>query len=328
MSRGTPASTLDRETRTRAVQQHTDTTMLWSILTIEPERDDVGDEIIRRVIAPLTSQPAAEGRRPQFSRNLDSGHPSVVLHMNATDSDIRRLVNLARALSDENVDKLGEVNISRSPSIVYPPAPGEPVSVVAEAVLDRFGGPKGAELIREVSDVSSDLTLWAINRFPALKTRSMLGALLLFDTAHAMMRGPRSALWPDRRSMSWDYYWNTHLHACTGSLGSPPESARRATEQIAPRVAPTHRVMAAVASEPSVDIWRKRWAKTIDDYLHRADKHRISRSAQQLAMMAGQMTLTRLGFSSRDQGALGLYARAWSKDIEAKYCREERSRPR
>ncbi|MER2134277.1 MAG: hypothetical protein ABS910_06305 [Arthrobacter sp.] len=326
MGHGTPANTI--RTRTRAVPQHGDTKMLWSILTIESERDDVGDEIIRRIVAPMTSQRAAEEGRLQFTRNLDSAHPSVVLYMNATDSDIRHLAKLAQALADENVDKLGEVNMQRAPSIAYPPAPGEPVAAATEVILARFGGPKGAELIKEVADVSSDLTLWAINRFPALKTRSMLGALLLFDTAHAMMRGPRSALWPDRRTVSWDYYWNTHLHACTGSGGSSPESARRAMAQTAPRVVPTHRVMAAVASESAVDIWRKRWVKTIDDYLHRADKHRISRSAPQLAMMAGQLTLNRLGFSSRDQGALGLYARAWSKDIEAKYCGEERSRPR
>ncbi|USQ57090.1 lantibiotic dehydratase C-terminal domain-containing protein [Arthrobacter caoxuetaonis] len=302
--------------------------MIWSVLTIEPKRDDVGDEIIRRVVAPLTSQRAAEDGRLAFTRNLDSGHPSVVLYLNATDSGVGRLAKLAQALADENVDKLGEVNISRSPNIVFPVAPGDPIALATEVFLARFGGPKGVELLQENTRVSSDLTLWAINRFPTLKTRSMLAALLLFDTAHAMMRGPRSALWPDRRAISWDYYWNTHLHTCTGSLGSSPESVRTAMAQIAPRVMPTHRVMAAVASEPAVDIWRKRWVRAIDEYLYRADKNRISRSAPQLAMVAGHLTLNRLGFPSRDQGALGLYARAWSKEIEAKYLGEERSRTR
>ncbi|WP_104103371.1 hypothetical protein [Arthrobacter sp. 08Y14] len=63
----------------------------------------------------------------------------------------------------------------------------------------------------------------------------------------------------------------------------------------------------------------------IDDYLYRADKQRISRSAQQLATGANQMALYGLGFSFREQAALGLYARAWSKDKEAQYSGEERS---
>ncbi|MCC3282014.1 hypothetical protein [Arthrobacter caoxuetaonis] len=289
----------------------------------------MGDEIVRFIVAPLTAQRTAEEGRLRFTRNLESDHPSVLLHLRAADDEAAtRLWKFAQALADENVANLGAVEMSRSPNIVYPPQPGEPVPELVEATLVRFGGPKGLELAGEVSEVSSDLALWAINRFPSLKTRSMLAALLLFDTGHSMMRGPRSALWPDRRTISWDYYWNTHLHACTGSLGSPTESARRAMAQVAPRVTPAHRVMAAVASEPAVDIWRKRWVRAIDEYLYRADKNRISRSAPQLAMGAGQLALNLLGFSCRDQGALGLYARAWSKEIEAKYLGEERSRPR
>nr|WP_231712762.1 aldolase/citrate lyase family protein [Arthrobacter sp. zg-Y820] len=85
---------------------------------------------------------------------------------------------------------------------------------------------------------------------------------------------------------------------------------------------------AALASGPAVDIWRKLWAPAIDDYLYRADKQRLSRSAQQLVTGASQLALNRLGFSFREQAALGLYARAWSMDIEAQYSGEERSRPR
>ncbi|WP_146067215.1 hypothetical protein [Arthrobacter sp. ZGTC212] len=83
--------------------------------------------------------------------------------------------------------------------------------------------------------------------------------------------------------------------------------------------------MAALASEPAVDIGRKRWARAIDDYLYRADKQRISRSAQRLATGVSQMALNGLGFTFREQAALGLYARAWSKDKEAQYSGEERS---
>ena len=95
--------------------------------------------------------------------------------------------------------------------------------------------------------------------------------------------------------------------------------------RITPRIVPAHRMMAALDSEPAVDIGRKRWARAIDDYLYRADKQRISRSAQQLATGASMMALNGLGFAFREQAVLGLYASAWSKDIEAQYSGEERS---
>ncbi|MCQ1999936.1 lantibiotic dehydratase C-terminal domain-containing protein [Arthrobacter zhaoxinii] len=321
------SNTVHRGAATLPAQQHPSTTTLWSILTIEPERKNVGDEIVRHIVAPLTSQlRTGEGGRFRFSRSLESDHQAVLLHLRAPDDAVKRLWKFAHALADENVATLGTVKISHSPGIAYPPPPGEPVPEVVEAALARFGGPKGLELIAENCEVSSDLAVWAVNRFPSLNMRSMLAALLLFDTGHAMMRGPRSAVWPDRRTTSWDYYWNAHLHACTGSYGPQSEQARRAMmARMAPRVVPAHRVMAALASEPAVDIWRKRWARAIDDYLYRADKQRISRSAQQLATGASQLALNRLGFPFREQAVLGLYARAWSKDIEAQYSGEERS---
>ncbi|MCQ1952078.1 lantibiotic dehydratase C-terminal domain-containing protein [Arthrobacter sp. zg-Y238] len=297
------------------------------MLTVEPERRDAGDEIVRRIVAPLISGTRTGGERWfGFSRRLESAHPAVHLHVRAADDVVKRLWKFVYALADESAASLGPVKISRWPDITYPPRSGEPAHEVMEAAFARFGGPKGLELVSEVADLSSDLALWAVNRFPRLNMRSMLAALLLFDTGHAMMRGPRSAVWPDRRTTSWDYYWNAHLHACTGSFGSHSGQARTAMmAQMAPRVMPAHRVMAALASESAVDIWRKRWARAIDEYLYRADKQRISRSAQQLAMGASGLALNRLGFPPREQGALGIYARAWSKDIEAQYSGQERS---
>ncbi|WP_461170829.1 hypothetical protein [Arthrobacter sp. Z1-15] len=308
------------------MQQHTGTT-LWSILTIEPECKDVGDDILRHIIAPLSSRlRAGEGNRFRLSRSLESDRQSVLLHLLATDDVAKRLWKFAHALAEQNIATLGDVKISHSPGLVYPPTPGEPVPEVVEAALARFGGTKGLELVADVGEVSLDLALWAVNRFPSLNTRSMLAALLLFDTGHAMMRGPRSAVWSDRRTTSWDYFWNAHLHACTGSFGPHAGQARRAMRaRIAPRIAPAHRMMAAVAAEPAVDIWRKRWARAIDEYLYRAYKQRVSRSAQQLAMGAGQLALNGLGFAFREQAALGLYASAWSQEIEAQYRGEERS---
>nr|WP_237686504.1 lantibiotic dehydratase C-terminal domain-containing protein [Arthrobacter jiangjiafuii] len=297
------------------------------MLTVEPERRDAGDEIVRRIVAPLISRTrTGEECRFGFNRRVESAHPAVHLHLRAPEDVVKGLWKSVYALADESAATLGAVKISQWPDISYPPRSGEPVHQVMETAFSRFGGPKGLELVAGISELSSDLALWAVNRFPGPNTRSMLAALLLFDTGHAMMRGPRSAVWPDRRTISWDYYWNVHLHTCKGPSASQSEPARRAMmDQMAPRVMPAHRVMAALATEPAVDLWRKRWVRAIDEYLYRADKQRISRSAQQLAMGASQLTLNRLGFPLREQGVFGLYARAWSKDIEAQYSGEGRS---
>lgn len=82
-------------------------------------------------------------------------------------------------------------------------------------------------------------------------------------------------------------------------------------------------MMAAVASEPSVDTWRKRWVRAIDTYLYRSDKARISRSAQHLTAYQSRQLLNRLGISLRDEAALGLYARAWSKEREEELLRAD-----
>ena len=96
---------------------------------------------------------------------------------------------------------------------------------------------------------------------------------------------------------------------------------RSLTSQLAPRILPAHRLMAATASEPAVDNWRKRWSRAIDTYLYRADKVRASRSAQQLTVYQSRLMLNRLGVSVRDEAGLGLYARAWSKEREADFLK-------
>ena len=309
--------------------------MLWSMLTVEPatgphpapdpEYRDWGDEIVRHIAVPLSAQARSWGTyRFGFSRNLASEAPAVHLHLCATVETVERVWKFAHALADEHLAGLGEVRLSRTSDIVYPPRPDEPAAELMEATFARFGGPEGLKLVAEVSELSADLAMWAVNRFPRPSMRATLAALLLFDTGHAMMRGPRSAGWPDRRATSWDYYWNTHLHACTASFGSRTEQARQAMmARMAPRIMPAHRVMAALASEPSVDLWRRRWSAAIDLYLYRAYKQRVSRSAQQLALAASGLLLNRLGIPLRTEASLGLYARAWSKETEAQLRGEE-----
>lgn len=286
----------------------------------KPEHKDVGDGIVRHIIAPLSSQARSwGGHRFNFSRSLETSPSEVHLHLLAADHVVERVWKFAHALVDENRAKVGAVKLSQSEDIAYPPRPDEPLPEVMEAALARFGGPEGLKLAGEVAEVSFDLALWAVNRFPNRRMRSTLAALLLFDTSQALMRGPRSALWPDRRIVSWDYYWDAHFRFCTASFGSRAEQVRRSIRaQMPSGIMPAHRMMAALASESSVEIWRNRWAETIDVYLYRADKQRTSRGAQQLAKAASKLLLNRMGIPLREEAALGLYARAWSKDLEAR----------
>ncbi|MDN3903303.1 lantibiotic dehydratase C-terminal domain-containing protein [Arthrobacter sp. YD2] len=328
MSQTTQAHAVRRELPGRSAGQLSEST-LWSILTIEsaapePEHRDWGDAVIRRVAVPLSAQARTwGGYRFGFTRNPAPDHPAVHLHLRAAEVVVGRAWKFARTLADGNAAALGPVKLSTPIDIVYPPLPGEPVPELMEATFARFGGEHGLKLVAEVSELSADLAMWAVNRFPGPSMRSTLGALLLFDAAHAMMRGRRSAVWPDRRATSWDYYWNAHLQACIGASGQPAEHVRRAmVARMAPRIMPMHRVMAALASEPAVDLWRKRWGQAIDLYLYRADKQRVSRSAQRLTMAASGLMLNRLGISLREEATLGLYARAWSTEAEAHYSGE------
>lgn len=329
MSRMTEARIVSGGSAASPVQHQPSKTALWAMLAIapEPDREDAGDEIVRHIVTPLSGQAKNWGAyRFGFSRGAESENSAINLHLRATDDVVQRVWAFAHALGDENIAKLGTLKFTHSPNIVYPPRPGEPVPELVEASFARFGGPEGLKLVDEVSELSADLAMWAVNRFPAVNMRSMLATLLLFDTGHALMRGPRSSLWHDRRSTSWDFYWTTHLHGCAASFGPGAEQARNTmADRLAPRIVPTHRVMAAVASEPSVDIWRRRWTHAIDLYLYRADKQRISRGARQLAMGAGRMLLNRIGISLKEEAVLGIYAHAWSQDIEAQLTGEAHS---
>lgn len=322
--------TVDGEALTGARQRQPDKVLMWSMLTLAPspeaesdgkqnsEHKDVGDEIVRHIVAPLRSLARSwGGHRFNFSRSLETSPPQVQLHLLAPDNVVERVWKFAHALADANRAKVGAVTLSQSADILYPPSPGEPLPEVMEAALARFGGPEGLKLAGEVSEVSSDVATWAINRFPSRSMRSTLAALLLFDTGHALMHGPRSGLWPDRRTVGWDYYWDAHFRFCTPSFSSRAEQVRRSmTAQMPSGIMPAHRMMAALASEPSVEVWRNRWAETIDVYLYRADKQRTSRGAQQLAKAASKLLLNRMGIPLHEEAALGLYARAWSKDLE------------
>lgn len=297
--------------------------LLWWVLTIRPLEKDCSDAIVGNIITPLTAQARSWGvERSSFGRFLDKDKPHVELHLLTTANAADRLWLFAHALVAQHAPHLGAMDLAHVKSAAYPPPHGEVASPQIEAALSKYGGVEGIALTAEIAEVSSDLAAWAIGRFPTTNPRSALAALLLFDACHAMMRGPRSALWADRRSLSWDYYWDSHLRSSTASYGPRAAQVRSTlTTALAPRIVPAHRSMGAVASELSAENWRKRWVRAIDTYMYRADKSRISRSAQQLTMYQSHQLLNRLGIPLRDEAALGLYARAWSKEREEELVR-------
>ena len=294
----------------------------WWSLTIVPVSGDCCDSILGEIVTPLAAQARSWGAQRWFhTRSADPAHPFIQVRILASPRVLERLQSLMRALVDQSIPHLGELQTSdhREDAIPLRWESG-PLSQRAESEVAKYGGAEGLALAEEVFELSSDLASWATSRFPKANTRSSLAALLLFDAGHAMMRGPRSPVWADRRSISWDYYWDSHLHSCTAASGPQAAQVRNAlTSQLAPRIVPAHRLMAATASEPAVDNWRKRWSRAIDTYLYRADKARASRSAQHLTMYQSRLMLNRLGISVRDEAGLGLYARSWSKEREADF---------
>ncbi|MCC3266868.1 lantibiotic dehydratase C-terminal domain-containing protein [Arthrobacter gengyunqii] len=301
----------------RSGRQRAGKTSLWWALTIEPEEKGSCDGWVKHVVAPLSAQARNWGAaRAGFSRSEDENSPSLNINLLAPADVVDRVWDFANALALRSGPTLGSVKLAQTKAIT-PPWAGGPVPRKMEAALAKYGGMQGMELAGDVAELSSDLAIWAVGRFPGSNVRSPLAALLLFDTCHSMMRGPRSAVWADRRTVSWNYYWDMHLRSCTASYGLRSERAHQTLkDQLAPRIVPAHRIMAALASEPSVDAWRKRWVRVIDNYLYRADKARVSRSAQQMTMTQGRHMLNRLGISVRDEAALGQYARAWTKELE------------
>lgn len=297
--------------------QQAENPVVWWVLTIEPERHDLCDEVVRRIVAPLRGQAQKwGGHRSAFTRSLKPKKPQVHLSLYAPADVVDRVLRFAQVLADECAPSVGTVNLFPSEGVVFPTR-GEPAPAAVETFSSLYGGLQGMRLQAEMAELGSEVAIWAINRFPKDNMRSALAALMLFDNCDTMMRGPKAALWPDRRIVTWDYYWDTHLRQCTAAFGPRAVEARRTLPaRLAPKIGPAHRVMTAIAAEPSVDVWRKRWVRAIDTYLYRADKTRVSRSAQQLITMESRKLLNRFGISMRDEAALGLYARAWNPDRE------------
>ncbi|MHA7294260.1 lantibiotic dehydratase C-terminal domain-containing protein [Arthrobacter sp. HLT1-21] len=309
----------------------------WWHLSIFTGGFDVADGIIEDLVTPLAAQAQLLGTgRWFFTRCGGPAVAQVRLHILASPAAIVSLQDLLTTLRAQTHGcdsvtlvhptpvhlALTQLAVRQQLSVPF----GGPASSPQETGIDRqlesdlvkYGGAEGLRLAEEVFELSSELAAWASQRFPKMHNRSAFGALILFDSARSMMKGPRSASWSDRRRISWDFYWDSHLRSCTVELGPRAAGVREAiTAQVSARVPAFHGLMAATAAESAAQNWRRRWSRAIDHYLDRADKARVSRSAQHLTVYQAHMTINRLGFTAREEAVLGLYARSWSIEREA-----------
>lgn len=295
----------------------------WWHLSTFAGGSDVADGIIGELVTPLAAQARILGAsRWYFTRREEPTAARVTVHILASPQSIERLKAFHRALQARPgsvVPRLGSrqhLSATASTHLRHIRQLDE-TGPQLEADLVKYGGVEGLRLAEEVFELSSEMSAWATHRFVKMQNRSALGALLLVDSARSMMKGSRSAGWPDRRRLSWDFYWDSHLRTCTADLGPRSANLREAMAvQVNSKTPAFHGLMAATAAESAVQNWRRRWFRALDTYLHRADKSRVSRSAQHLTVYQAHMTLNRLGFTSREEGALGLYARSWNVENE------------
>lgn len=304
----------------------------WWVLSIYTGRQDVAEAVIGELVTPLVAHARREGvGRWYFGHHVDEVGPHIKVRFLGHRSALDSLQRFELAARGRLLEAVPTARIQQN--YVLPPncedlaglLGPEPVSTVHESELDRFGGADGLVLAEEVFELSSELASWAVGRFSKSQGRTALGALLLSDAAWAMMNGPKSAQWPDRRRLSWNYCWDNHLRVSTLELGRGAAKARAGlAASLAPRTAPMHRLMAATAAEGSVQNWRRRWKRAIDAYLYRADKSRVSRSAQNLMFSQSHYMMNRLGFTMWEEAALGIYARAWTPDTESALLEKRR----
>ena len=294
--------------------------LLWWNLSVDAGSFDLADRIIGELVTPLVAQARLWGTQRWFyTRRMQPPNAQVRLRVLAPPETLDRLKSLLGALQDQSGDPVRSMAQEQefSEPVLERTVGTEALHPWVEADLARYGGVEGLALAEEVFELSSDLCLWATARFPKAQNRSALASLLLFDSAYAMMRGPRASTWPDRRRVSWEYYWDSHLHSCTASDPRAAGVQKATGAQAQAQLMPVHRLMIATASESAVANWRRRWLRAIDTYLYRADKAGASRSAQHLTVYQAHGLLNRLGFTLRQEALIGVYARTWSREKEA-----------
>ncbi|WP_194265922.1 lantibiotic dehydratase C-terminal domain-containing protein [Arthrobacter yangruifuii] len=293
--------------------------LAWWNLTVDAGGFELADRIIGELVTPLIAQARLwGGQRWFYTRRMQPSNAQVRLRVLAPPETLDRLKSLLGALQEQSGDPVRSLAVEHglSEPVLDRTVGTDALPPTVEADVARYGGVDGLALAEEVFELSSDLCLWATARFAKAQNRSALASLLLFDSAYAMMKGPRASTWPDRRRVSWEYYWDSHLHSCTASDPRAAGVQKATGAQAQAQLMPVHRLMMATASESAVTNWRRRWLRTIDTYLYRADKAGASRSAQHLTVYQAHGLLNRLGFTLRQEALIGVYARTWSREKE------------
>ncbi|WP_186764151.1 lantibiotic dehydratase C-terminal domain-containing protein [Arthrobacter yangruifuii] len=302
------------------IPSRTSPNLAWWNLTVDAGGFELADRIIGELVTPLIAQARLWGAQRWFyTRRMQPSNAQVRLRVLAPPETLDRLKSLLGALQEQSGDPVRSLAVEHglSEPVVDRTVGTDALPPTVEADVARYGGVDGLALAEEVFELSSDLCLWATARFAKAQNRSALASLLLFDSAYAMMKGPRASTWPDRRRVSWEYYWDSHLHSCTASDPRAAGVQKATGAQAQAQLMPVHRLMMATASESAVTNWRRRWLRTIDTYLYRADKAGASRSAQHLTVYQAHGLLNRLGFTLRQEALIGVYARTWSREKEA-----------
>lgn len=276
------------------------------------------DRACALILTPLAAQARQwQAERWYFARGRVGQQIQLKTRFAGPTDTARRLTTFTAALRRQAESELGhpDIEILTRPAMCSTDNSG--TSEREAALQYRLGGTEGQELAEEVFELSSDLSLWAVSRFNTEQTRKALLALLLHDAAEAMMYGPRSAAWIDRRRVSWPFFWDTHLDiALRRTAPTSGQTNRIFHRRIASDLHRDHGIMMAAASEQSVYNWRRRWQRSIDQYLYRADKNRVSRCAQQLTLLHIHEMARRLGLGPHAEAAAGIQARHWTKEKE------------
>lgn len=289
-----------------------------TVLTTQLPNQAATDRACTLILTPLVAQARTwNSQRWYFSRRPAKGGILLETRFSGAADSGRRITSFLAALRQQSEEELGllptEVSTRRHTSAGSSPDSGSEDSLQ----LYRLGGEQGLNLAEELFELSSDLTLWAVSRFATAQTRRALLALLMYDAADAMMRGPRSAAWADRRRVSWDFFWDAHLDTTLGRIGrSGGHSNRSFHRQVSTLLHREHAVMRAAAAEQSVHNWRRKWLRGVDNYLYRADKAGVSRCAQQLTLHQIHEMAARFGMDAQSESQAGIQSRHWKAPQE------------
>lgn len=290
----------------------------WWFTRIYTHGFDGADPLITQLLPALVAEGRALGlERWFFMRYLDTHGPHVRLRVLGNRRVLDRLQRAHQELQQQVEDSICTLPtrhefIAALPRTDYEGRQGTGVhAALYEPEVAKYGGPEGTALAEGLFEFSSDLALWACDRFEKTTDRADLATLLLGDVGDSLLRGPNAAS-QHRQQIGWDQYWDRHLRWWTAHRGDQGDAAREQIQHDVYEQAPEIRSsLIDTARLPGVASWRRRWWLAFDSYLARAQAVGVDRSPQHLAFHQAHMMLNRLGFLPPEEAVLGVRARHW-----------------